>query len=499
MPLVAARDYRASWEIPYDFHPRIRAYPGTKSVVRAYMDAPLLTASAAEKTTTAPTPQRGRRALRHNRFGSRIPGAAPVVAASGLGEGAVQPAATTSAVHSSPSSAQVAQPLPQYSSPPQQLAERPSSSPPEQGSHVYHEVPTLPLNNTSARVRVEERSVGGQCNAVQQTRSHVVPLSTGCRVPQRPVCATVGVARRVPSKYPTEHPRQSSGPPPPPSSLSATASAPPATATTAPSFHTGYHQRTKERYSLPPSYGTHCAQWRRHPVPIIRVADRYDSPPRMREYRLNARQVRHASRANFVNALRGCISRGVQEVIPQRVTDALMDTRDAHCFDPSTHNYNVMVTNAFHDSVEERAARLQTTENRMWERMIVNVAPLEIAHQQVVEAGGTSVLDNGHVTSPIYISAAPGATGASAANADGSFADGDDTMAVVVRPFPDELLGDSKALRLAEAQRRWPKGREWDRQVAIQRAVGATAQEAIIDLGIDPRYRHPGDRPGRPH
>lgn len=187
---------------------------------------------------------------------------------------------------------------------------------------------------------------------------------------------------------------------------------------------------------------------------------------------------------------------GVPEVVPHGVVDALADTRDARSFDPSLHNYNAMVTDAFHNSVAERAARLQATENRMWERMILDVAPLEVAHQHVLEVGGLSVLDSGHVSSPICISSAPEAADTYAACVDDGFAEGDEAMAVIVRPFSDELLGDSEALRVAEAQRRWPKGREWDRQAAIQRAVGPTAQEAIIDLGIDPRYRQPGERHG---
>lgn len=328
------------------------------------------------------------------------------------------------------------------------------------------------------------RGISAPSTALHQARSHATSLSTRCSVPQRPSSTTVGVARCLLASRPTEYRGRGSGTQPP-SSSSITA---PATAAAA---HTGYHHRTKPHYSLRPSYAAHCAQWRRHPVPTIRVADQYHSPPAAREYRLRARQVRHASREDFVEALRSCMASGGQEVVPHSVVDALADTRDAGSFDPSLHNYNAMVTDAFHNSVEERAARLQATENRMWERIILNVAPLAVAHQHVAGVGGCAVLDSGHVSSPICISSAP-----EVEYLDKGVADSNEAMAVVVRPFSDELLGDSEALRVAEAQRRWPKGREWDRQAAIQRAVGSTAQEAIIDLGIDPRYRQPGERPG---
>lgn len=41
--------------------------------------------------------------------------------------------------------------------------------------------------------------------------------------------------------------------------------------------------------------------------------------------------------------------------------------------------------------------------------------------------------------------------------------------------------------------------REWQRQEAIQRAVGGTAQEALIDLQVDQRYRKPGQFLRRQH
>lgn len=41
--------------------------------------------------------------------------------------------------------------------------------------------------------------------------------------------------------------------------------------------------------------------------------------------------------------------------------------------------------------------------------------------------------------------------------------------------------------------------REWQRQEAIQRAVGKSAQEALIDLQVDQRYRQPGQFLRRQH
>ncbi|CAJ1005549.1 hypothetical protein Q4I28_000869 [Leishmania naiffi] len=476
MPVVVPRDYRASWEIPYDFHPRIHAYPRSASSVRAYMNAPLPALTSAD-AATAPKHQRGKRALRHYCIAPRPPAAAAAVAASGT----AQAATTGTAASASRIPAPV---VPQQ--PKQRIGRRPGQASPA-ASPAGLLAPTPPLH-TSSQASDEECDISAQRTGLHPARSHATPCFTDCHVPQRPISAAVGVVRRLPSSYPTWRCGQSSGAQPP-NSTSVTA---PATAAAA--SYTPYHHRTKPHYSLRPSYGAYRAQWRRRPVPIIRVADEYRTPPAAREYRLHARQVRHASRENFVEALVSCVTSGGQEVVPHGVVNALTDTRDARSFDPSLHNYNVMVMDAFHDSVEERAARLQATENRMWERMILNVAPLEVAHQHVVEAGGVSVLDSGHVSSPICISSALEAVDAYAADLDGGVVEGNEAIAVVVRPFPDELLGDSEALRMAEAQRRWPKGREWDRQTAIQRAVGVTAQEAIIDLGIEPRYRHPGDR-----
>ncbi|KAG5486629.1 hypothetical protein CUR178_07996 [Leishmania enriettii] len=509
MPAVASRDFRASWEIPYDFHPRIHAYPGSRSVVRAYMDGPLPTADAA----TAPRHQRAKRLLRQYRPSPCVPVVAPAVTAPEADQSAA--GATTRVTAGSSRASAPALPQKPGCSPPrrrrQQRKRRTTcrSEPNAQASplscpltdasraNAPPECPSAPIPrlHTSAQAGDEEQSSSAQSTALNKESSPAVPLSTSCRVPQRPASAATGLTRRLRSSHSTECFGQRIralplGPSP------GTAPAPPAPAAAAAAAHTGYRHRTKSDYSLPPSYAAYRAQWQQQPVPTIRVADQYGGPPAPREYRLDERQVRHASREDFLEALVSCVASGGQEAVPHSVVDAFSDTKDARSFDPWRHNYNTMITNAFHDSVEERAARLQATESRMWKRMILNVAPLVVAHQYVVEAGGVSVLDSGHVSSPIRIFAVPGAADACAGYGDGSVADGNEAMAVVVRPFPDELLSDAEALRVAEAQRRWPKGREWDRQAAIQRAVGATAQEAIIDLGIDPRYRHPGDRPG---
>ncbi|KAG5507934.1 hypothetical protein JIQ42_07228 [Leishmania sp. Namibia] len=479
MPAVPSRDFRASWEIPYDFHPRIHAYPGSRSVVRAYMDGPLPTLTTAD-AATAPRHQRAKRVLRHYRPSPCVPVVAPAVTAPEADQSAAE-ATTRVTAGSSRASAPA-------------LPQKPRCSP--RRRRQQRERRTACRSEPIAQAGDEEQSISAQSTALHKASSPAVPLSTSCRVPQRPASAATELARRLRSSHSTECFGQRIralplGPSP------GTAPAPPAPAAAAAAAPTGYRHRTKPDYSLQPSYAAYRAQWRQQPVPTIRVADQYGSPPAPREYRLDGRQVRHASREDFLEALVSCVASGGQEAVPHSVVDAFSDTQDARSFDPWRHNYNTMITNAFHDSVEERAARLQATESRMWERMILNVAPLVVAHQHVVEAGGVSVLDSGHVSSPIRIFAVPGAADAYAGYGDGSVADGNEAIAVVVRPFPDELLSDAEALRVAEAQRRWPKGREWDRQAAIQRAVGVTAQEAIIDLGIDPRYRHPGDRPGR--
>jgi hypothetical protein len=231
-------------------------------------------------------------------------------------------------------------------------------------------------------------------------------------------------------------------------------------------------------------------------VPTVTARKRYTTPPSTRELRLNAQRLQHATRRDFVLELLRCVEAqghgsGV-DVVPQVVLDNYGDTVTAQTFSLAGHNFNAVVPDAFECSVEERMARLHSIEKRMWARLIVEVAPLTVAHQEVVDAGGVSVLDSGHVSEPIRIT--------------GVFDDPlereegeeevdhrESAMAVVVQPFVDELPATMAEARKGEARRCLPKGREWDRQAAIRFATGPTVQEAIVDLGIDPRYRQPGD------
>ncbi|KAK7202089.1 hypothetical protein NESM_000277600 [Novymonas esmeraldas] len=443
MPSVVSRDLRASWEIPFDFHPRIRAYPGATSVVRAYMDARPPTTRA---PTTATSSRRGRPAPRHHRLRPTQPADVCTDAAAAAVAPSTAVAATAAAPHppAGPSHARRPQ---RRAAPPQPAC-----------SSTFFAPPVADARADGAVARLGAASLSAACG--QRPSSSGAVISVSCSAP------VAAMAR--------------------------------------PAAHGGYHPRTKSRYSLPPSYSANCALWRRQPVPTIRVTDRHVSPPAARECRLSARHVRHAPRQTFVDALRACLESGGHDVVPAAVVAALTDATDAAAFEVEQHNFNAMVMDAFTESVEERAARLQATEDRMWSRLVLDVVPLATAHHCAVASGGVSVLDSGHVSAPIHISAVEdghvhhntnggGEEEEEECDRDGDWA-AEETLAVLVRPFADEVPISAEALRVAEAQRRWPKGREWDRQTAIRHAVGATVQEAIIDLGIDPRYRRPGDR-----
>lgn len=111
-----------------------------------------------------------------------------------------------------------------------------------------------------------------------------------------------------------------------------------------------------------------------------------------------------------------------------------------------------------------------------------------------------AVLDGGHLTDQIYlVDNRALENGLSAAEETPlRTAVADFTTAVIVQPLLEEVLMNqwtgsldpSPGAVMCGAPARF---REWRRQHAIQRAIGTTAQEALIDLKIDPRYRRPGE------
>lgn len=256
--------------------------------------------------------------------------------------------------------------------------------------------------------------------------------------------------------------------------------------------HSGYRLRTKTGYTLPGTYATSMEQWTHRPVVRVRVMDAAAPPlpPSRAELRLRG-DVRLGTRQSFVTALRQAAGRCGGDVVPPAflakvaVPPPAEDVagpaavRAASEAAVAAYDFNFTTADAFDDYAMEFVERQRQTERRMWSRLIVDVEPLSQAVGWCSAAGSPCVMDSGHLDEPILLLTQPSEVEPS-------------TMAVVVRPFTDELLQSPSSVLATEARRRLPRGREWDRQAAIQQAVGLTAQEAIIDLGIDIRYRQPG-------
>ncbi|KPA75593.1 hypothetical protein ABB37_08469 [Leptomonas pyrrhocoris] len=504
MPSATKRAYRCSWEIPYDFHPRIRPYPGVTSVVRAYMDGKKPAAATAAEGQEPP-PHEGRsdqrKAKHHMKFRHyrlrRSPTAKLEAAvAHALADGDRD--APKEKVPAAPNTNTAPQPPSLPSAP------RPSRRrPPRRAAHHPNTKPADTPSKAAAAPRDNVATPSGEDRSDRPQPPAEAPAETAAR--RRPVA--------LPSHFTPfrrEAPAEVSSAP---SSVVPVAQAPiaPSPLRPSPPTHTSNRCRTKPRYTLPPSYASQLRSFAAQPVPTVAVRDLSASPlPSSREIRVSPRRVRHASRYGFVQELLQCIraqgnNRG--DVLPHAVLDNYLDTRDAHSFDAAAHNYSTVLPDALEESVAARAAALQATEQRMWARFVVHVAPLAVAHAEAVGAGGVSVIDSGHVSDPIYVSREPDILaaypshmneeeeGGDAYSSEGDDEDDDlgEEMAVVVQPFMDEVPATQEDVRLSERHRCWPKGREWDRQTAIRAAVGATAQEALLDLGVDPRYRRPGD------
>ncbi|RNF26283.1 uncharacterized protein Tco025E_01432 [Trypanosoma conorhini] len=116
-----------------------------------------------------------------------------------------------------------------------------------------------------------------------------------------------------------------------------------------------------------------------------------------------------------------------------------------------------------------------------------------------LEEGVRGVFDSGHLYSPIcrrFVRAADEKVIVEElkvkANQCVGNTEGAETTIILVQPVAGELPTEEEVLR-DELIRVAPKGREWDRQHALRHGIGPTAQEAIIDGCVDPRYRLPGD------
>lgn len=468
MPSVAARDYRCSWEIPYDFHPRIHAYPGASSVVRAYIDSTPATQKAADgqqrvqkkKGKTQSARPRHYRLQRHRTATREVVVRQEWVSEPSQTVSVAQQAVSASATRLQPSA------------PSWRRVRRPRG---------------VTSGNTAPVSATAEKGSSGEKDQQRSSDRGSSPSYSAS------TSAAAAAVRKLIPRKPASHPAvvsvghtPSMVQPHPPSSPQ-------------PQPQQRYGDRTKPRYTLPASYAAYVHQFEREPVPRVVVQDRFTSPPSQRELRLAARRVRCTTREGFVEELRRCCGGATMagDALPQRVLDSYVDTHTGHAFDVAAHNFNAVLPDAFENTIDARAAALQATEQRMRRRIILDVAPLSAAQSDAYAAGGVSVVDSGHVAAPIIISASAVDSSPSegywGGEEDESDASDTEAMAVVVLPFADEVLASSEAVRVSEAQRCWSRGREWDRQAAIRSAVGATAQEAIVTLGIDRRYRQPGD------
>lgn len=225
------------------------------------------------------------------------------------------------------------------------------------------------------------------------------------------------------------------------------------------------------------------------------------------------RHVLHGTRVDLLHAL---AEHGL--ATPTVVSNVLSDETErvlhGEAIDPTAlegnygEDYNVLYAppDGLAHAWPERAQALHARERHMLQRLIGGVVPLSAWYGH-----RTEVSDDGHLTHPITVfdsSDAPDNSvlgnltyghedEAETAETETAPVASGSPLAVLVRPVVGELpLWPSLPYRAAwgeETQRALPKGREWARQRAVQAAVGTTAQEAVIDLGFDPRYRRPGD------
>ncbi|RNF07187.1 hypothetical protein TraAM80_03559 [Trypanosoma rangeli] len=159
--------------------------------------------------------------------------------------------------------------------------------------------------------------------------------------------------------------------------------------------------------------------------------------------------------------------------------------------DPKEEGYNY---SWFTPASTERRKKTVKGRRRLQEALVV-----ARDSRSALEGGVRGVFDSGHLYSPIcrrFIKAPEENAIVDAhklmINQCVGNAGDVDTTIILVQPVAGDLPTEEKVVR-DELLRVAPKGREWDRQHALRHVIGPTAQEAIIDSCIDPRYRLPGD------
>lgn len=510
-----SRSHLCSWEIPYDFTPRIHAYPGVDhGVVRRAWEGPAGSAAPTcaqcpaipspaavqkeeeeENTASQPPPPPCSRRGRRVRWSA--PAAKPRAVNLPPHRGRHAAAPRTSRSRRAPPALSATADAPPTSS----LHQEESSTATAEHEHVPHPPPAegtpvtvvqrphrpappppraCPSAGFAPRRRLQQRQ---QPEGTAPPRLYR-PQRAGQAAQQQRYTAD-DVARLLCRSVPSQTAPSPSG---------GAAEASEAMAPVAARHR--YAPRTDPLYTLPPQYG----QWRRwlrqNPTVPVHFADSYSS--------------RHAPPAAFTVTLphkhsQRLTSHTVRILQEAWATAGLPPPPAAQHSVAGAGDYNGNVLDAYARTHAARLAAVEALEEAVYDRLIGGVVPIEEVLTQSPDAAAEglptaakveclAVLDGGHLDEPIVLA---GTTPMPASSPLPVEAGG---VAVLVRPIEAELRQaasnvDSGVERVHAPHKPalLPRGREWDRQRAIQNAVGPTAQEAIIDLQLDPRYRHPGE------
>ncbi|CCW67531.1 unnamed protein product [Phytomonas sp. Hart1] len=316
------------------------------------------------------------------------------------------------------------------------------------------------------------------------------------------------------------------------------------TTTTTPQSQNDYLPRTQALYSLPAHYSQRLRWIRTHGrQPWFVREGTYTSRHSGQAELHTVRPPRSEGRS-----LQDWCSQ-LSEDAPWLISDRLHEELMAFTRTASTpteaplRDFNRSLVGFYEETFAARRASLHEVERRMFRRLIAGIVPVagtfrgssmaegkekwkknkaktEEEEKEEEDSDGlavTGVLDDGHLDSAILWCG--GRLLRSHTTASGPDDDSDKTkgeekgrgvwgespagVALLVKPFAQEVcslsattVGGVHNVGIDDDRWRWrtlPRGREWDRQRAIRNAAGATAQEAIIDLKIDPRYRRPGE------
>ncbi|CAD2220266.1 hypothetical protein ADEAN_000778100 [Angomonas deanei] len=255
--------------------------------------------------------------------------------------------------------------------------------------------------------------------------------------------------------------------------------------------HVPYKPRVKEHFTLPPSFASQLRSVAQclHPSVVLAGTTashpRPTTPPPTGSVWLNG-QYKLQSRQGFLSSL--------TKTNPGVMADQL-GAKYAVEANSAAYDYNFVTPDVLEEAWRQRLATLYKQQDALYEHFVGGFAPISEAVATCKQSSNGAegkmfiVRDDGHICSPIELHSIQQNP------SDGVYYDDmrEDEVAVLVKPFLDEL--PSVADRTYnERERVISKGREWDRQYAIRAAVGTTAQETLLDLDVDPRYRHPGER-----